>query len=125
LNKNICHQSIFYRAEFVKKEIGRYNINYRLCADWDFNLRCFAKTDFLYTNLIIVKFYAGGESTGNNVDEGFSRDFAANILKYFKISPFDPLVNNVDFFRFHEVLMIQKEENYLKYLIGKVKRKYF
>lgn len=38
--RNICHQSIFYRRE-VFSTIGPYNLRYPIWADWDFNIRCF------------------------------------------------------------------------------------
>jgi len=120
LNKNICHQSIFYRSDFVKKEIGSYNIEYRLCADWDFNLRCFAKTDFLYVNNIIAKFYGGGLTTRSSEDDAFSKNFVHNIIKYFKTSVFDKPLNDPKFTRFQEVLGMQRKSNYLRYILNRV-----
>ncbi len=63
LNKNICHQAIFYNSGFVKGEVGNYNIDYKLCADWDFNLRCLAKTEFSFEPITVADFYAGGITT--------------------------------------------------------------
>jgi glycosyltransferase involved in cell wall biosynthesis len=40
LEKNICHQAIFYRRE-VFREIGGFNLDFPILADWDLNLRCF------------------------------------------------------------------------------------
>ena len=91
LRENICHQSIFYRSEFVRKEIGYFNLDYKLCSDWDFNLRCKAKTDFLYLNKIIAFFNGGGESTNNFHDHNFSRDFLANVMSYFRFDLFYPI----------------------------------
>jgi len=124
LNKNICHQSIFYNAEFIKSEIGKYNINYSLCADWDFNLRCFAKTDFLFVDQIIAKFYGGGITTESNNDKKFSEDFLGNILKYFDLSLYNPVINTAKFNRYHEVWMMQKRSNYLKYILNRLKLKF-
>jgi glycosyltransferase involved in cell wall biosynthesis len=124
LNKNICHQSIFYNSDFINNEIGKYDIKYKLCADWDFNLRCFAKTNFLYTSSIIAKFHSGGLSTLSNEDYNFSHDFVSNVLKYFNISPFNPSLNNSDFDRFAEVLSMQKRSNYFKYIWNRLKIKF-
>ena len=121
LNKNICHQCIFYRSDFVKKEIGLYNTEYRLCADWDFNLRCFAKTKFTYLQAIIAFFHGGGLSTRSTDDEKFSKDFLANILKYFGLTVFDPVVNNAGLNRLHEVLAEQKKTNKWKYWLNRIK----
>lgn len=83
LKKNICHQAVFYRNEFIKSEIGFYNTNYNICSDWDFNFRCWAKGEFYYNEKIIADFYGGGESTNTNVDILFSRDFNKNLSIYF------------------------------------------
>lgn len=123
LKKNICHQSIFYRRAFIKNDIGYYNIDYKLCADLDFNLRCRAKTDFLYLDKIIARFTGGGASTRDYEDKNFSRDFLQNVLSYFNVDVFDPLVNDTEFSQYHKVLSLQKKHNYLKYLVGKVKKK--
>jgi glycosyltransferase involved in cell wall biosynthesis len=39
--RNLCHQAVFYRRELFVS-IGPYNLRYRIWADWDFNIRCFA-----------------------------------------------------------------------------------
>ena len=63
MSKNICHQSIFYNTEFINCEIGSFNKKYTICADWDFNLKCWSKTGFIFMDLIVANFNAGGEST--------------------------------------------------------------
>ena len=123
--KNICHQAIFYRKDFVKKNIGYYNLDYRLCSDWDFNLRCFSKSKFSYTDKIIANFFGGGASTNSNIDNNFNNDFLKNILSYFNFSVFDSMLNDKDFPVYHEVLAVQKKNNYLRYLINKAKKKFF
>jgi glycosyltransferase involved in cell wall biosynthesis len=120
--KNICHQDIFYRTKFIKEHIGYYNARYELCADWDFNLRCRAKTDFLYTDQIIAKFNAGGESTKTNLDQAFSDDFVPNLLSYYKITVFDPLINDPSFPFYNQVLAMQKDRHYMKYLSRRIKK---
>ena len=121
--KNICHQSIFYRRDFVKGEIGYFNLDYKLCADWDFNLRCASKTELVYLNQIIARFNGGGESTQNYMDENFSRDFLKNVMAYFHVDAFDPMINDPQFPYYHEVLALQKDRNYLRYFTGKLKKK--
>ncbi|HLY70454.1 MAG TPA: glycosyltransferase family 2 protein [Puia sp.] len=123
LKKNICHQAIFYRRNFIVDKIGYFNPNYKLCADWDFNLRCYAKDNFLYIDKIIANFFSGGESTKSFKDDNFRNDFLKNILSYFKISIFDPLVNDVDFSGYNEVLKLQKSRNYLKYLLSRLHKR--
>jgi glycosyltransferase involved in cell wall biosynthesis len=123
LNKNICHQSIFYKSDFIKNEIGKYNINYNLCADWDFNLRCYSKASFLYVDQIVARFYGGGVSTISNQDKEFSRDFLRNVMRYFNLPVFDPHLNDTNFNRFHEVLAMQRKSNFFKYIVNRLRVK--
>lgn len=62
LNKNICHQAIFYRKELFQR-FGKYNLKYPVCADWEINLRLFPKTDSFYLDRIIANFSGGGLSS--------------------------------------------------------------
>jgi glycosyltransferase involved in cell wall biosynthesis len=66
-SKNICHQSIFYSKKIFPK-VGYYDTTYSVCADWDLNLRCFARGKVQYYNRIIAAFSGGGISslTENN-----------------------------------------------------------
>lgn len=75
LKRNICHQAIFYNHDFVKRKIGKYNLKYKVCADWDFNLRCWSLVKFQYLNIIISKFSNGGLSSQNISDDQFINDF--------------------------------------------------
>jgi GT2 family glycosyltransferase len=80
--KNICHQAMFYRAAFVAG-VGFYNPNYVICADWDFNMRCWAQgARFRYVDTIVAKFHAGGMSTQNRPDPHFAADLPGNIARY-------------------------------------------
>jgi hypothetical protein len=79
--KNICHQAIFYNRE-LKLTCDDYNLKYKLCADWDMNLRVWAKYGGSYHNKIVALFHAGGVST-NGSDPEFGKDFKNNILEYF------------------------------------------
>jgi len=51
--KNICHQAIFYRRTVFNK-IGGYNLQYRIWADWDLNIRCFQHPDLAHSHLDLV-----------------------------------------------------------------------
>lgn len=55
--KNICHQAIFYRRTIFEK-IGRYNLQYRIWADWDLNIRCFHHPESVvcYLDLVIADY---------------------------------------------------------------------
>jgi glycosyltransferase involved in cell wall biosynthesis len=107
VNRNICHQAIFYRRTFMS-EIGFYNTDYKLCADWDYNLRCWAKGKFLYLDKVVAYFQAGGETTKTNQDPKFQDDFLNNLLSYFQISVYDQVINNKTFRYYYQVQQLQK-----------------
>lgn len=67
LERNICHQAIFYRTKIFEK-LGNYNLRYPVCADWELNLRFFPKTKFQYVDRIIANFYGGGISSKVVID---------------------------------------------------------
>jgi glycosyltransferase involved in cell wall biosynthesis len=91
--RNICHQAIFYRKQLFQK-LGNYNIAYRICADWDFNHRCFAKCRVQYMDEVISIFPIGGLST-IEVSDQFSEDIIPNLRSYYGISVFN------SFFKVH------------------------
>jgi len=51
--RNICHQSIFYRRD-VFSTIGPYNLRYPIWADWDFNIRCFQNPALVTHHMDVV-----------------------------------------------------------------------
>jgi GT2 family glycosyltransferase len=88
--QNICHQAILYKRTVFEK-VGFFNTAYRICADWDFNHRCFAKAKTLYIPVTVAKFFAGGESTRRNHDMFTDHDFVLNLHNYYSISYFNRL----------------------------------
>jgi hypothetical protein len=79
LRKNICHQAIFYRARLLRN-IGEFKVNYGICADWDMNLRSWAKTKFKYVDVVVANFRAGGISSIG--DEQSVKDVMSNVVRY-------------------------------------------
>lgn len=63
ISKNISHQAIFYDLNYLKKNKMRFDLNYPVCSDWDFNLRLWLKTKFVYIDTIVAIFSSGGLST--------------------------------------------------------------
>jgi hypothetical protein len=55
LSYNISHQAIFYHHSVFKK-LGNFNLRYKVLADYDFNLKCFANYMFSYADLNIANF---------------------------------------------------------------------
>lgn len=97
LQKNISHQAIFYHRT-VFQLIGLYNLNYKLHADWDFNLRYFTlpEHETYYVDLMIASFGEGGVSAAHDVD--FIRgsllprklaQLSSNVFMLRKIKSFD------------------------------------
>jgi glycosyltransferase involved in cell wall biosynthesis len=123
IKKNICHQSIFYNTDFIRNEVGLFNEVYPICADWDLNLRCWSKTEFIFLDLKVANFNAGGKSTRSSADERFTEDLIPNILSYFNISPFNNLLNHPQFLQYGKLLEIQKKKSYAHYVFDRIKKK--
>lgn len=77
---NRCHQAIFYKRTFLSK-VGGYNVKYKICADYDLNLKWFLNDRFKhkYIDLPVANFSDGGVSFGQ-YDDAFSRDFERIVL---------------------------------------------
>jgi glycosyltransferase involved in cell wall biosynthesis len=123
LDRNICHQAVFYNADFARG-IGEYNGDYRVCSDWDFNMRCWARTEFKYIDVTVAKFAAGGLSSTSPEDGPLDRDFVANVLRYFKLSPLSFLVNAPRFRRLSDVIALQQRRGRIYALCGRAIRYY-
>lgn len=82
--KNICHQAIFYNKSFLELNSILFNIKYKVCADWDLNLKCWFKTDFLYLDEIIAYFSADGLSSNKITSDLFIQDKEYKIALYSK-----------------------------------------
>lgn len=54
---NIGHQAIFYRRKLFDG-IGPYNLRYPVCADWDFNIRCFSNPALVtrYMDIVVARY---------------------------------------------------------------------
>ncbi|WP_287130456.1 glycosyltransferase family 2 protein [Candidatus Cyanaurora vandensis] len=77
---NICQQAIFYHQDLFKR-LGQFNLRYRMLADWDFNIRCFALTDSVYFMDMVIAHYEGGGLSQKVRDHAFQRDFLG-LLNY-------------------------------------------
>lgn len=74
IKRNICHQAIFFRKEVFDK-IGKFNLKYRIHADWDHNIRWFYSSKIVskYVDLTFATFTHGGISSLYK-DKIFERD---------------------------------------------------
>lgn len=121
LRRNICHQAIFYRRTLIEK-IGLYNTCYRKFADWDYNMRCWSVARFKYMNVVVAAYYRGGLSSRQFADSGFDAEVGSNVIRYFGLSMFSPLVNSPMFAGVNEIDKLQGERSAGHHALGKVLR---
>jgi len=84
---NIYHQSLFYRSSAVRRLGIIYDENYQILADWDYNLRLFARLRFEHISLTIAKYACYGVSDSRK-DTKFLDDLQGKIIDYFGIRAF-------------------------------------
>ena len=82
LDRNISHQSAFYRRNAINSLQIRYNTRYALYADWDYNLQLLSKGRFQYVPLPVASYACTGASS-QRVDECFLAEKEMNALQYF------------------------------------------
>ncbi len=92
LRRNICHQSLFYRTEFIKKHRLEYNPEYPVSSDWDFNLKCRMHTDFFFIDRIIAVFNGGGLSSSEKNADSFRDRIPVLYQKYWEVPYMNPVV---------------------------------
>jgi glycosyltransferase involved in cell wall biosynthesis len=83
LNNNICHQAIFFKRS-IFNELGKFEIKYKVLADWYFNVIWFSN-DLIkrkYLDVIIAKYNIYGRSSKNK-DLELMKDKELIIAKYF------------------------------------------
>ncbi|AFY29249.1 glycosyl transferase family protein [Cyanobium gracile] len=71
LRRNICHQAIFYRGRYARGRRPPYNPDFRVTADWDYNIRAWTSGGYGYIPLTITVFLGGGTSASMKND-GFT-----------------------------------------------------
>ncbi len=108
LLRNICHQSIFYRKQFIIHHNILFNENYPVCADWDFNLRCWALGSFEYIPQTIAIFNAGGVSTKDIIEDDFGDDIIEKFITYSKISSYKQLKKIIPSERMYQLRKFKK-----------------
>lgn len=98
LTKNISHQAIFYKRT-IFQQLGGYNLEYKLHADWDFNLKCFTsptiQTQFI--DVLVARFTEG--NTSSKPDRDFIKSgLIPDIIRYNSKNPdFLRSIANFDF----------------------------
>ena len=79
---NICHQGEFYHRR-IFEIVGKYDPQYKVFADWFFNLRCFLdeKVAKQFIPLVVADYEEGGLSATLNNDPQFKKDFPQFVKK--------------------------------------------
>ena len=79
--RNICHQAIYYPTHLVRQ--WKFNTEYRMLADWEFNLKCFSDKGvrLQYLPHTIAMYNMEGASA-NQRDDAFERDRTALYRRY-------------------------------------------
>ncbi len=79
VDKNICHQSILYKKN-IFNTIGKYNLNYKILGDFDFNIRVFENSTLekQYINQTIALYNNKGLSSYT-----LDKEFHSHILHIF------------------------------------------
>ncbi len=93
LQKNICHQAIFYNRS-VFETVGLYNLQYPVWADWDHNMKWFFSKAIRhrFINLVVANYSDGGFSA-SRIDHRFNDNKIWNYTRYNKhrLSPVQKL----------------------------------
>jgi glycosyltransferase involved in cell wall biosynthesis len=72
--KNICHQAIFLKRS-VFSELGAFNLDYKVLADWEHNIRWFFKKKIKHRYMdIIVAHYGENGFSSKHEDIKFHHD---------------------------------------------------
>lgn len=80
IQKNICHQAVFVRKS-IYEEYANFDVRYKVCADWDFNMKVFATDNVRkkYIDMTVAQYGINGFSASNR-DLVFEGDMA-NIVQ--------------------------------------------
>jgi len=75
-----CHQAIFYRRE-VFELCGLYNLKYKVCADYDLNLKWYFDSRICSKYIdVTIAHYSDGGLSAVAPDDAFARDYDKMIL---------------------------------------------
>lgn len=82
LIRNICQQAIFYERT-IFDQLGKFDVTYKVFADWVFNMKCFAdkRVRKIYLDMVVADFEGWGISDTQQ-DADFYRDQPRLVRKY-------------------------------------------
>lgn len=82
LDRNLSHQSAFYRRVSLVALGIVYDARYPLYADWDYNLHVLSRGRYHYVPILIASYACSGKSS-QNIDALFMAEKEARALAYF------------------------------------------
>lgn len=87
LDRNICHQTIFYHS-MVFKKYGLYDENFKIFSDYEYNVKLLVENRLKskYIDIFISRFELGGFSSNNSIVKNEEMEKIYN--KYFKNNKF-------------------------------------
>ena len=99
IEKNICHQAIFYNKSIFEK-VGNYNLKYKILADYDLNLRVFRNSQIntKYISTIVSIFNDKGGASSTIIDNNFFSTQLDYFINIEKIEPKSPLLQQYYFY---------------------------
>jgi glycosyltransferase involved in cell wall biosynthesis len=102
--ENLCHQSVFYHKSVFEK-LGKYNLLYKVNADWDFNIRCFRHPELKkkYIPRLIAVYNEVTGLSGRFKDEALYKELP--VAYFHKIRPIE--------------LELEDLKNSREYILGK------
>lgn len=84
LDRCICHQAIFYHRSLFENKL--YCLDYKICADWDFNMQVFThKNHPVHIKQLIARYNLNGLSANWQLNPEYLNNFAnkkAVIIRY-------------------------------------------
>lgn len=113
IRDNLCQQGIFYhRAVF--DIIGKFDLQYKILADWFFNLKCFLHSGInkQYIEQVIADYEEDGLSSEISRDPVFLKEFPLFVRKQFGIFKYiickaflmEPYIFNFIYFKKYHLL---------------------
>jgi glycosyltransferase involved in cell wall biosynthesis len=122
IRDNICQQGIFYHRD-IFDIIGKFDLQYRVFADWFFNLKCFIHSGITkhYIDYVIADYEEGGLSSEISRDPVFKKEFPLFVKQQFGIFKSivckaflrNPYLFNYIYFAEYSLLLEYLRSNYL------------
>lgn len=121
IRDNICQQGVFYHRS-IFDIIGKYDLRYKVFADWLFNLKCFIHDGITkrHIDCVIADYEEGGLSSELGRDPVFLKEFPIFVKKQFGLFEYvlcrafltNPHIFNYIYFSEYNALMWHLISNY-------------